>query len=95
LVTVRRAVSTQSSHLFPFTPLCSALASKLFPNKKPAEYGLFQNLATHLLNAGADLSFVKDWLGHANIQNTTIYAQLTNPAQDQQARKLVASHRVV
>jgi hypothetical protein len=35
-----------------------------------------------------------DWLGHANIQNTTIYAQLTNPARDQQARKLFASQRV-
>jgi len=46
-------------------------------------------------DAGADLAFVKDWLGHANIQNTTIYAQLTNPARDQQARKLFASHRVV
>ena len=28
-----------------------------------------------LLDAGADLAFVKDWLGHANIQNTTIYAR--------------------
>ncbi len=51
--------------------------------------------STHLLDAGADLPLVKDWLGHANIQNTTIYAQLTNPARDQQARKLFASHRVV
>jgi hypothetical protein len=30
------------------------------------------------------LVFVKDWLGHANIQNTTISAQLTNPARDRQ-----------
>ena len=47
------------------------------------------------LDAGADLSFVKDWLGHANSQNTTIYAQLANTARDTQARKLFASHRVV
>ncbi len=32
-------------------------------------------------DAGADLAFVKDWLGHANIQNTTIYTQLTNTAR--------------
>ena len=38
---------------------------------------------------------VQKALGHANIQNTIIYAQLTNPARDQQARKLFASHRVV
>ena len=37
------------------------------------------SIATHLLDAGADLAFVKDWLGHANIQNTTI---LTFPYRD-------------
>jgi len=47
------------------------------------------------LDAGAELAFVKDWLGRANIQNTTIYAQLTSVARDQQARKLFASHQVV
>ena len=52
-------------------------------------------IAADLLDDGADLAFVRDWLGHANIQNTTIYAQLTNPARDTQARKLFASHRVV
>jgi len=50
-------------------------------------HSLKHSIATHLLDVGADLSFVKDWLGHANIQNTTIYAQFTNPARDQQARK--------
>jgi site-specific recombinase XerD len=71
-----------------------AEAAKADPRKvKP--HALKHSIATHLLDAGADLSFVKDWLGHANIQNTTIYAQLTNPARDQQARKLFASHRVV
>jgi len=55
----------------------------------------FLNICDTLgLDAGADLAFVKDWLGHACIQNTIIYAQLTNPARDQQARKLFASHRV-
>ena len=51
--------------------------------------------ATHLLDAGADLAFVKDWLGHANIQNTTIYARLTTATLDAQARTIFASHRVV
>jgi len=52
-------------------------------------------LTTHLLDAGADLSFVKDWLGHANIQNTTIYERLTNSIRDKQARRIFASHRIV
>jgi site-specific recombinase XerD len=39
-------------------------------------------IATHLLNAGSDLAFVKDWLGHTNIQNTTIYARLMTATFD-------------
>jgi hypothetical protein len=34
-------------------------------------------------------------LGHANIQNTTIYARLTTATLDSTARKVFASHRVV
>ena len=56
---------------------------------------LKHSIATHLLDAGADLAFVKDWLGHANIQNTTIYARLTTATLDAQARTIFASHRVV
>jgi integrase/recombinase XerD len=56
---------------------------------------LKHSIATHLLDAGADLAFVKDWLGHANIQNTTIYARLTTATLDSTARKVFASHRVV
>lgn len=65
------------------------------PRIKHKFHALKHSIATHLLDAGADLSFVKDWLGHANIQNTTIYARLTTATRDQQARKLFASHRVV
>ena len=56
---------------------------------------LKHSIATHLLDAGAGLAFVKDWLGHANIQNTTIYARLTTATLDAQARTIFASHRVV
>ena len=56
---------------------------------------LKHSIATHLLDASADLAFVKDWLGHANIQNTTIYARLTTATLDSTARKVFASHRVV
>jgi len=38
---------------------------------------------------------VQDWLRHANIQNTIIYARLTTATLDAQARKVCASHRVV
>jgi integrase len=49
------------------------------PVEKRKFHCLKHSIATHLLDAGADLAFVKDWLGHANIQNTTI---LTSPIRD-------------
>jgi len=49
---------------------------------------LKHSIATHLLEAGADLRFVQDWLGHANIQNTTIYTFLTARTREQSARKI-------
>jgi type 1 fimbriae regulatory protein FimB len=65
------------------------------PPEKQKFHCLKHSIATHLLDAGADLAFVKDWLGHANIQNTTIYARLTTATLDAQARTIFASHRVV
>jgi site-specific recombinase XerD len=52
-------------------------------------------IATHLLDAGADLRFVQDWVGHASIKNTVIYAQLTSRRRDEEARKVFASPYVV
>jgi site-specific recombinase XerD len=65
------------------------------PLEKRRFHCLKHSIATHLLDAGADLAFVKDWLGHANIQNTTIYARLTTVTLDSTARKVFASYRVV
>ncbi len=65
------------------------------PPEKWKFHCLKHSIATHLLDAGADLAFVKDWLGHANIQNTTIYARLTTATLDAQARTIFASHRVL
>ena len=65
------------------------------PVEKRKFHCLKHSIATHLLDAGGDLAFVKDWLGHANIQNTTIYARLTTATLDSTARKVFASHRVV
>jgi len=65
-------------------------------NRRRAQVPLLKHsIATHLLDADADLAFVKDWLGHANIENTTIYARLTTATLDAQERTMFASHRVV
>jgi integrase len=38
------------------------------PVEKRKFHCLKHSIATHLLDASADLAFIKDWLGHANIQ---------------------------
>jgi site-specific recombinase XerD len=37
--------------------------------------------------AGAELRFVQDWVGHANIKNTVIYTHLVSATRNEQARK--------
>jgi integrase/recombinase XerD len=60
-------------------------AAKL-PAEKQHFHVLKHSIATHLLDAGADIRFVQDWLGHANIQNTLIYAYLTSRTPNEKAR---------
>ena len=65
------------------------------PAAKRHFHVLKHSIATHLLDAGADLRFVQDWIGHASIKNTVIYAQLTSRRRDEEARKVFASQYVV
>jgi site-specific recombinase XerD len=65
------------------------------PASKRHFHVLKHSIATHLLDAGADLRFVQDWIGHASIKNTVIYAQLTSRRRDAEARQVFASPYVV
>ena len=58
-------------------------------------HALRHAIAVHLLDAGTDVAFVQDRLGHANIQNTMVYMRYTTVTRDAQTRHLFASHRVV
>jgi integrase/recombinase XerD len=57
------------------------------PKEKGRFHVLKHLIATHLLDADADLRFLQDWLGHANIQNTVIYASLVSHSRERKARE--------
>ena len=40
-------------------------------------------------DAGAGIRFVRDWLGHGNMQNTLIYACLTSRTRNENTRRLL------
>ena len=65
------------------------------PKDKRHFHVLKHTIATHMLDAGTDIRAVQDWIGHKNIQNTVVYAAISNPAREQQARKLFASPMIV
>ena len=65
------------------------------PADKRHFHVLKHSIATHLLDGGAELRFVQDWIGHASIGNTVIYAQLTSRRRDEEARKVFATPYIV
>ena len=66
------------------------------PTEKQLFHALKHSIGTHILDAGEDIDFAKDWLGHKNIQNTTIYSRYSTGTRDTRARKMFfSSNRVV
>jgi integrase len=57
------------------------------PEQKRHFHALKHTAGTHLLDASDNIRFVQDWLGHANIQNTVIYAQLAVGSREAKARE--------
>ncbi len=59
-------------------------------NKEVYPHLLRHTMATHLLNAGADLGTIQAILGHEDASTTQIYAQLTNANIEHEYRKHMA-----
>jgi integrase/recombinase XerD len=55
--------------------------------KERSVHALRHSMAVHLLEASRGIEYVGDHLGHKNIQNTRIYAQITNPLREQVFRE--------
>ena len=52
-------------------------------------------IATHLLEAGQGIEYVRDHLGHVNIQNTMVYAEITSPWREKVFAELEKKPEIV
>jgi len=66
----------------------STASSAGVPPKLRHFHVLKHTCATHLLAKGFHIEQVQDWIGHADIRNTMIYAHITNARRDQMAQAL-------
>jgi integrase/recombinase XerD len=58
-------------------------------------HSLHHSIAVHLLEAGQGIEYVADHLGHKNIQNTRIYAQITTSLRQEVFAKLERHPKIV
>ena len=67
-------------------------------HKKASVRTLRHSYATHLMEAGVNLRLIQEYLGHANINTTTIYARLSKPSlagSEQLIRKLMKRFKFI
>ena len=63
-------------------------ASEAGLDSKYSVHSLRHSIATHLLEAGEGIEFVRDHLGHRNIKNTIIYAQITDNGREKAFKRI-------
>src|ERR1700675_175461 len=63
--------------------------------KARSVHALRHSIAVHLLDVGRGIEYVAAHLGHKNIQNTRIYAQISRPLREQVFRDLERHPKIV
>ena len=63
--------------------------------KARSVHALRHSMVVYLLEAGRGIEYVADHLGHKNIQNIWIYAQITHPLREQVFRELEQHPKIV
>lgn len=66
-------------------------AAAKIPASKRHFHVLKHTIAVHMLEAGADIKLVQELLGHRNIQNTLVYAELVSTYRDAKQKELFSS----
>jgi site-specific recombinase XerD len=74
--------------------LFKGYAKKAGIDPRYSVHSLRHSIATHLLDAGEGIEFVRDHLGHTNIQNTMIYAQITNGRREEAFGRIERSSKI-
>jgi len=84
-------------------PISGSLIYQLFrsyaeaadlPMDRRHPHVLRHSIAVHLMNAGWDAADVQDWLGHASIATTMIYAAVSNQRREERFRSLLSSAEI-
>ena len=78
----------------------SALPFKQYPanagiDNRYVVHSLRHSIAVHILDAGEDIAYVQDHLGHRNIRNTQVYAKISDVTRTRVMRRLEYSHEIV
>ena len=93
LITTRQSVGAISTSTVYQTFVRYAEAAKLAP-EKCHPHVLRHSVAVHLMEAGLDVADVQDWLGHADISTTMIYAQVTNKRREKNYFRTIKSSEI-
>jgi integrase/recombinase XerD len=91
LFTSRQGVMTKRR----IEQLFKAYLAKAGLNAPYVVHSLRHSIAVHILDAGEDIAYVQDHLGHRNIRNTQVYAKISDANRTKVMRRLEYSHEIV